>query len=116
MAYYFIDINTPTSYGAVALVRLILSAPGVQVKKARINTNGQIPSADVDPSEWALILECTSDIGEAREFDIRICMLTTGYSGSGPMDMLRCLKLAGFKSINEDEIFTVHALHREYVK
>lgn len=113
---YHVDINTASSYGALGILQVMLSAPGVEAKKARIQTNGKIPSLEVDSSEWGLIIECTSENVDAREFEIRICMVTSGYGGSGPTDLVRCLKACGFENIDEEEIFTVKSLHREYVK
>ena len=114
MAHYHYDIDTTTSYGATAMLKVLLSAPGVKPVKARVNTTGYSPKMDQESEEWALIIECTSDEREAREFEIRIKMLTSGYGGSGPHDLLDCLKLCGFKDIDENEIFTVGALKREY--
>lgn len=114
MAHYHYDIDTTTSYGATAMLKVLLSAPGVRPVKARVNTTGHSPKMDQESEEWALIIECTSDEREAREFEIRIKMLTSGYGGSGPHDLLDCLKLCGFKDIDENEIFTVGALKREY--
>ena len=111
---YHYDIDTETSYGAVAMLKVLLSAPGVKPVKARVNTTGKSPKSDQDSEEWALIIECTSEESEARKFEIRIKMLTSGYAGSGPHDLLNCLKLCKFKNIDEDEIFTVGALKREY--
>ena len=114
MAKYHYDIATSTSYGAVAMLKVLLSAPGVKPVKARVNTTGNPPAYDQASEDWALIIECTSEEGEAREFEIRIFMLTSGYGGSGPHDLLKCLRLCKFKDIDESEIFSVGALKREY--
>ena len=113
---HHIDINTSTSYGAVALLKGIMSIPGVNATKARIQTNGNIPSTETDSKNWGLIIECKFENADAREFEIRICMVTSGYGGEGPHDLVRCLKVAGFSNIDEEEIFSVAALKREYVK
>ena len=113
MAYH-IDICSGSSYGTVGMLQNILSAPGVKVRKARIQTTGMIPDLDAPSSDWGLILECVSENQEAREFEIRVCMVTSGYGGTGPNDLIRCLQLAGVKNIDKNEIYSVGALRREY--
>ena len=115
MAQNHIDINTATSYGAVGMLKMVLSAPGVKVIRARINTTVKTPNLEADSKDWALIIECESENRDVREFEIRILMLTSGYGGSGPHDLLDCLKACGFSNIDENEIFTVGALKREYL-
>ncbi|MBP3256181.1 MAG: hypothetical protein J6M60_06840 [Clostridia bacterium] len=113
---YHVDINTASSYGAAAILEVMLKAPGVEVKRARINTR-EIPDLEEPSENWALILECTSNTREAENFEIRVCSLTSGYGGSGPKDLVKCLKLAKV-NFDENEIYSEdnRCLRRVYEK
>ena len=108
------DISSSATYGAIGMLKILLSAPGVKPVKARVNTTGNPPRLDAKSEDWALIIECESEERIAKEFEIRIMMLTSGYDGTGPHALLECLELCGFKDIDKREIFSVGALKREY--
>lgn len=112
---YHIDINTSSGVGAAGMLRMILSAPGVEAVKARINTKAELPSWDSDSNKWPLIIECTSEGRDTREFEIRILCMKSGYSEETQYLAL-CLLYCGFTDIDINEIYDEYTLKREYVK
>lgn len=108
-------IETASSYGATAMLKTIASA-GVRFVEARLNVMSY-PTDSRDSKDWPLIFKCTSDEPNNEHFEIRIHMLTCGYSGSGPHDLLECLKISGFDHcISENEIFTNKHIVAKFTK
>lgn len=100
-----ITIDTTTSFGAVGMLRTLAEA-NVRFNVARLNVKN-VPTESNDSKDWALIFECSSEQQFNREFEVRIHMLTCGCSGTGPIDLLECLEITGFRDyISEDRIFT----------
>ena len=98
-------IETASSYGATAMLKTIAKS-GVRFVEAKLNVQSY-PTDSKDSKDWALIFKCTSDEPNNEKFEIRLHMLTCGYEGSGPHDLLECLKITGFDhQISEEEIFT----------
>ena len=101
----YFEVRTSTSYGDLAFVQIILSAPGVEVYEVELNTFGQVPKEDTPSKEWPLIIRCTSNNPEARKFEVRVFDLTSGYGGKGPSDLVDCLKATGLE-FDEQEIYS----------
>ena len=110
-----LEIRTGSSYGDLAFVQIILSAPGVKVREVELNTHGQVPREDAPSTEWPLIIRCSSDNPEARRFELRVFDLTSGYGGKGPGDLVECLKACKI-DFDEDEIYTFKRIQRIYQK
>ena len=111
-----VDVKTSSSYGAVGMIKLLTENPRIIFRKARLNTHSYVLDSDSNSKDWPLIFECQSNERDCSEFEIRVYSLTSGYSGSGPHDLIECLNIAGFRNIDEDEIFTIKEIKRTYEK
>ena len=97
-----IEIMTLTSYAARDTAIELIDLIGVEcVKAARLNTAIGIPDSTISPKKWPLIFECYLN-NELEKFEIRILMMTSGYEGAEPHDMVDVLKHAGFKFDEND--------------
>ena len=112
-----IDICTGTSYGARSATIAVINSMGGPdcVKAVRLNTQLGGPDLESPSEEWALILECESRMEGLSNVEIRVCMLTSGYPGTGPHDLVEVLKSAGFK-VNEHSIFNKCPLKGRWIK
>ena len=100
-------VDCPTSYGTVAMFKMLAENPKISFRKAYINAKS-MPTESKDPNDWPLIFECRSVDPENRECGIYLHTLTCGYAGSGPRDFIECLRFAGFSidEIDEREFYS----------
>lgn len=105
MAAEVIEVRTTTSYGARGIVETILSAPGVVVREVVLNTMSYLPKENTPSEDWPLIIRCSSLNVESPTFEIRVFGLTSGYAGTGPTDLVGCLKATKL-AFDEKEILT----------
>ena len=108
-------IDSPSSYGSVDMLR-ILANSGINFEKAILNVESQ-PTDSENSEDWPLIFECYSELSRDAKFQVRIHMVTCGYSGTGPHDLIECLKITGFNPfISVNEIFTNKHIQETFVK
>lgn len=112
----FYAIDTVTTYAAVAMLRMLAENSDITFRRARLNLREGFPDELKNSEDWPLIFECTSKDRDAREFEVRVHTLTSGYGGTGPHDLVQCLKIAGFENVDENQIFTETVINRIYEK
>ena len=93
----------------------MLSAPDVEVYEVELNTNSYLPDYDASSTEWPLIIRCNSNKRDAREFEVRVFDVTSGYLGAGPQDLVGCLKATGV-DFDEEEIYSSKRIQKKYHK
>ncbi len=93
-----IEVRTPTSYGARSAAIAIIDGFGGRdcVKSVILNTKQEAPDLLDSSEDWPVRLKCVSELEGLYEFEIRICMLASGYNGTGPHDLESLLDYAGF--------------------
>ena len=93
-----LEVRTTTSYGAHEAAKAIIDGFGGPdcVKAVRLNTGEGCPNENQESSKWPCVFECQSTREGLREFEVRILMLTSGYCGTGPHDLDKLLRYAGF--------------------
>lgn len=107
-------IKCATSYGSIAMLRLFAENPKVTFKKVDLNVL-PMPTDSQDIEDWPVRFTCKTEDPENSEFEIYIHMLTCGYPGSGPHDLLTALEMTGFGNIlSEEAIFTRPKIVGEY--
>ena len=108
-------LDTPTSYGSVGMLRTLVNA-GITFKAVHLNVK-PMPTDSENSKEWPLIFDCLSDDRDNREFQVRIHMVTCGYNGTGPNDLIECLKITGFGGyVSENTIYNSKEVIATYVK
>lgn len=76
----------------------LVKAENIRRVKIYYDKQKMLPNYDCDLTKYPVIMETDTDI------TIHLFSLTAGYGGSGPRDLLRVLKLAGF--VVQDELIT----------
>ena len=106
-----IEVKANTSYATRAMVQMLAETPGLEFVEAKLNTRTQPLSEDSNSEDWPLIVKATSKDSECRNLEIRVYNLTSGYPGSGPSDLIRCLKAMDF-IVDEEEIYSCDRIQR----
>lgn len=112
---YSFDIICSTSYDTFGMLKVILNGLELAenaIKAVRLNIEG-LPQEN----DWAVVFEC-SDPAVLSAFEIRMKNLTCGYNGSGPNDLIKCFRLAGFDEsyISSEEVYREKTLNKVIFK
>lgn len=101
-----IEVKAPTTYGSREAAQAIIDGFGGPdcVIGVKLNTREQVPDIFEESENWPVRLQCISDREGMEEFEIRILMMTSGYNGAEPHDLVELLSYAGF-DFDENQIF-----------
>ena len=109
-------LKTSSSYGAVAMLETLIKSGCITFNRLDLKVRSHVTDSK-NIEDWPVIFTCKSDIDSNREFKIYIQMLTCGYGGTGPNDLIKVIKMTGFDNfISADEIYTNKVIDRSFDK